>query len=78
MGVTVTEECLQMWEQLKQRELKFCNFKLDIDTNLVPNFIFEGLPDEPNPFELWKGSFATDDCLFSISEVESNNYNCEI
>ena len=73
-GVTVTEECLELWEQLKQRKLKCCNFILhgENSENLVPHVVIG--PDAPTPFEDWKGSLGNR-CMYSISEVENNNYN---
>ena len=71
-GVTVGDECVQMWELLKQRKIKCCNFKLTKDMKKVEieegSVITRSPRDPPNSshFEQWTSSLPENECRYSI------------
>lgn len=75
-GVTVDDKCVQMWELLKQRKIKACNFKLTKDMKKIvieEDSLIERNPrDKPNPawFEKWSTTLPENECRYSIYDIE--------
>lgn len=75
-GVSVDDQCVQMWQLLKERKIKACNFMVTKDFKKIvvdENSIIQRHPrDKPNPrhFETWTNNFPENECRYSIYDVE--------
>lgn len=70
-GVKVNDQCIKMWEQLKSKKIKACNFKLS------PN-LKEIVVDEDsvvpigtdNAWKAWTDKLPEKECRYGIYDVE--------
>jgi len=75
-GVSVDDKCVQMWELLKQRKIKACNFRLTKDMKKIEieeGSVIERNPrDQPKPdhFEQWTSKLPENECRYSIYDIE--------
>jgi len=69
-GVKVNDACIKMWEQLKSKKIKACNFKLS--SNMKEIIVEEDsvVPaDEANPWTKWTESLPDKECRYGIYDV---------
>jgi len=75
-GVAVDDKCLDMWQLLKTKQIKCCNFKLTKNFQRIEvcqDTIIQRNPrDPPNPqfFEHWCTTLPANECRYSIYDVE--------
>lgn len=75
-GVSVDDQCVQMWELLKQRKIKGCNFMLTKDMKKIvveENTVIGRNPREATQaswFESWTQSLPENACRYAIYDVE--------
>jgi cofilin len=70
-GVKVNDQCIKMWEQLKSKKIKACNFKLSKDLKEI--IVDEGTVIESktdNAWKTWTNSLPEKECRYSIYDVE--------
>jgi len=70
-GVKVNDACIKMWEQLKTKKIKACNFKLA--DNLKEIVVDEGsvVPAGADaPWKAWTASLPDKECRYGIYDVE--------
>lgn len=70
-GVKVNDQCIKMWEQLKSKKIKACNFKLT--DNFKEIVVEEGSvvkPDNQDSWKAWTDSLPDKECRYGIYDVE--------
>merc|ERR1712110_1389642 len=69
-GVKVNDACIKMWEQLKSKKIKACNFKLS--DNLKEIIVEDGstvAADNPDAWKAWTDSLPDKECRYGIYDV---------
>ena len=64
-GVKVNDQCIKMWEQLKSKKIKACNFKLT--DNFKEIVVEEGstvAPDDGDAWNTWTKSLPDKECRY--------------
>lgn len=75
-GVGVDDQCVNMWQLLKERKIKSCNFRFSKDGKKIvveEGSVQERRPRDPaNPqwFENWTQMLPENECRYSIYDVE--------
>jgi len=75
-GVSVDDQCVQMWQLLKERKIKACNFMLTKDMKKI--VVEEGSVIQRHPreqpqaqwFEQWTSTLPENACRYGIYDVE--------
>jgi len=75
-GVSVDDKCVSMWQLLKERKIKGCNFKLTKDMKKIvvedESIITRNPREEANPqwFEQWTSMLPENECRYAIYDIE--------
>lgn len=72
LGVTVDDECFQMYQGMKQRRIKCINFKLSPDNTkiIVDQNSLKYSTMKKNVFQTWSGELPEKECLYSLYDFD--------